>query len=325
MGRKIALQEATADVATPSVIRRPRVHAWTASILLHALILTGLWFAHFPQDRERAGEPIIPLATVSHVQKVMQSSVAVPKPRVKLPSEPANTRAATLSRPLLTGGLDQSRPGVSDADVDGSTRIGSQPYVANVPADSPALTGRVSFFGSYSEHRKICYVVDCSGSMKGLFKTVQTRLKQSIADLQTDQYFHVIFFGDGKLKEFAGGKLQRATERNKTAAFDFIDSVHPAGTTNALAALERAMKIRDLDGNAPSVVYFLTDGFDLDGKGSALFSSRIADMAGSFAPATQINTIGFWPQDDDRSVLEAIAARSGGECVLIAGDTDADD
>lgn len=318
MDRKMALQEAATGTVTPGIARRPGTHAWMVSIFVHALILAGLWFVRFPQDRGLAGPQIVPLATVSHVRKVTQSSAVIPKPKVRLPSESARPHTETSGRSLITARLDEGRPGISAAAD--RPAIGAQSRVPEVPDDTQGLVGRIGFFGSYSQHRKVCYVVDCSGSMKGLFAHVQDRLKQSIGDLQPDQYFNIIFFGNAKLREFADGKLNRASDRNKSAACDFVDSMHPAGTTNAQAAIERALKTRDIDGNAPSVIYFLTDGFDLEAKGSASFSRNVTEMAERFAPATEINTIGFWPQDDDRTVLEAIARQTGGACVLIAGD-----
>jgi hypothetical protein len=314
--REMEFQQAPTGTAavTPPTTRRPGLYAWAASILVHVLILAALWFVHFPQDRGHTGDPVVPLAAVTNVQKMTQTAAIIPKPRVRLPSKSVKPRTTTLSGPLLTGRPGENQPDTSTHDH--LAPSGPQSYMPDVPAD---LNDRIEFFGSYSQHRKVCYVVDCSGSMRGLFKSVQSRLRQSISDLQPDQYFHIIFFGDGKLKEFGSARLHRASENNKSAAFDFIDSVRPAGTTNALAALERALKIRDVDGNPPAVVYFLTDGFDLDGKGSTRFAGKTAEIVKQ-AAAIQINTIGFWPQDEDRTMLEAIAARSGGKCVLITGD-----
>ena len=100
---------------------------------------------------------------------------------------------------------------------------------------------RIGFFGSFTERRKICYLVDCSGSMRGVFRRVRKELKESIGNLQRDQYFHIIFFGGGRLIEFSNGRLLRVTEKAKFSACDFIDSVEPVEQTNAL---ERGMQIR---------------------------------------------------------------------------------
>jgi hypothetical protein len=158
--------------------------------------------------------------------------------------------------------------------------------------------------------------------MRGIFVQVRKKLKESIGKLQPDQYFYIIFFGGGRLFEFGNDKLLRATSKTKSAACDFIDSVRPAGQTNALVALERAVQIRDGSGSAASLVYFLTDGFELTIEDEQRFSQKIANLLARFAPRTRINTIGFWPQKGDRKMLEAVAKQSGGEFVLV---TDGDE
>ena len=182
------------------------------------------------------------------------------------------------------------------------------------------LSGRIEFFGSGGRERKVCYLVDCSGSMQGIFTQVRKKLKESIAALQPDQYFYLIFFGGGKLYEVGEGKLLRATPKAKSAAKVFIDTIRPAGRTNAAAALERVVRIGDGKGTGASLVYFLTDGFELTNEDAAAFPNRIADLLEQFAPAMRIDTIAFLPQADDRKMLEAIAKQSGGEFVCIGGD-----
>ena len=187
---------------------------------------------------------------------------------------------------------------------------------------SPAsgeFPGRIGFFSNTGGQRKVCYLVDCSGSMQGIFTQVREKLKDSIAALQPDQYFYVIFFGDGKLYEIGDGKLLRATPKAKAAANDFVDSVRPAGRTNAVAALERVVEIQDGKGISPSLAYFLTDGFELSGEDTAAFPRRIANLLEKWAPEMKINTIAFLPQADDRIMLETIARQSGGEFLCIGG------
>jgi Mg-chelatase subunit ChlD len=153
--------------------------------------------------------------------------------------------------------------------------------------------------------------------MRGILGGVRKKLAESIKSLQPDQYFYIIFFGGDRLLEFGDGRPVRATERAKSTAYDFIDSVRPAGQTNAMAALERAVQIRDDSGFSPSVIYFLTDGFELTTEDAQEFSQKVASLLKRFAPATRINTIGFWPQSDDRRMLETIARQSGGEFVFV--------
>jgi Mg-chelatase subunit ChlD len=156
--------------------------------------------------------------------------------------------------------------------------------------------------------------------MRGMFTKVRKQLTQSINKLWPDQYFYIIFFGGGKIYETGGGKLVRATEKAKHQAHAFIESVNPAGQTNAIAALKRAMQIRDEQQHSAEVVYFLTDGFELTGKAGEEFLQHALRMQKQFAPLTQINTIGFWPQRSDRLLLERLSKQSGGEPVFVGDD-----
>ncbi|MHC4221189.1 MAG: vWA domain-containing protein, partial [Planctomycetota bacterium] len=101
------------------------------------------------------------------------------------------------------------------------------------------------------------------------------------------------------------------------SAHKLINSVEPKGKTNALAAIEKALRIRDNNANAPAVIYFLTDGFELAGLEGRQFTSEVAELLKKFAPTSKINTIGFWPQRSDRDILSTIALQSNGRAVFI--------
>jgi Mg-chelatase subunit ChlD len=154
--------------------------------------------------------------------------------------------------------------------------------------------------------------------MQGIFSRVQQKLKDSISALEPDQYFYIIFFSGNRLIEFGDGKLLRATKQNKSDAAGFIDSVQPAGTTNAMAAMEKVMQIRDWHTGAPTVVYFLTDGFELTPEDAQLFSKKISAALKETTAPVKVNTIGFWPQTGDRQLLETIASHTGGDFVLVS-------
>ena len=155
--------------------------------------------------------------------------------------------------------------------------------------------------------------------MRGLWRRVQEELVDSIGKLQQDYYFCVIVFGGGSILESGGGKMVRATEQAKKEAYSFIGSIQPRGMTNATAALERAIMIKDRAGAGASAIYFLTDGFELSEQDGSRFAHKVATMHRSFAPKTQINTIGFWCTEQDGSVLDRIAKESGGQFTFITG------
>jgi hypothetical protein len=282
-----------------------------ASIAVHLIVLVVFGLVKFSQSKTQLRDVPIPTATVSQVKKLIEAAPIIPKPKIKKPGKAEFAGGMDTAAHKLTAGriFEAARPGNKVFGDLAKPSVSESVYV---------LSPRIEFFGSFTDLRKVCYLVDCSGSMQGVFGRVQRKLKESISGLQADQYFYIIFFGADKLFESGGGRLLRAGEKAKSSAYDFIDSIQPAGLTNAPAALERAVQIRDGRGISPSVIYFLTDGFELTAKGTQIFSQRVADLLKRFAPSTRINTIGFWPQSSDRKMLEEIARQSGGEFVLIS-------
>ena len=295
--------------------------AWAVSIAVHLTVLTVFGLFKLSPSNAPGEQPATPTAGISQVKKLIQTALIIPKPKIKSPvkSRPGGLVAERLGGPASPHfAVPPSGPSPSDlpklAKPAGSMRDFS-------PAGAMILPAGIEFFGSWTDQRKVCYLVDCSGSMQGIFGRVREELAESIRNLQPDQYFYIIFFGGDRLFEFGDGRLVRATPQAKSAACDFVDSIQPAGRTNALAALERTVQIRDDSGNSAAVVYFLTDGFELTGEDTHRFGQKIANLLRRFAPTTRINTIGFWPAGQDRQLLETIAKQSGGEFVSVAEDS----
>ncbi len=179
--------------------------------------------------------------------------------------------------------------------------------------------GSVEFFSSKIDSRRVCFVVDCSGSMKGLFGRVKKELINSIESLQQDQYFSIIFFGGDKLLEFENAGLARASRNAKSRAVAFIESVEPRGQTNAAAAFEKLSHVCDSMDQRPSAVFFLTDGFELTERDNGEFLRFILDLLQRHLSRSAVNTIGFWPDENDCHMLQEIAERTGGEFTRIGG------
>jgi len=289
-----------------------RLYAFAASVLFHIIILACFAVTKFSQAKlpDRGNES--QSATLGQVKALAKSQPVMTKPKVKRKSsapKSVNDRTADID----VGQIFNSKDTAEQAEI-----FEKPEDISNVADEINQLeSGQVEFFGSRSYQQSICYVVDCSGSMKGLFEQVRRNLKRSISNLQADQYFYVIFFGDNHVFEFSPGQMVRASSSAKSKAYNFIDSIKSKGKTNALAALKRAVKIRDHCQNCPGVIYFLTDGFELGEEKTNLFITEATRLIGQFAAETRVNTIGFWVQNDDGKILKAIAERSGGESVLI--------
>jgi len=248
-----------------------------------------------------------PAINLQMIERVVAEPTLKPKPRIE-PITPAPVQEET-TLPLITD-PDPSPPA--------ETQSLPEPIESEVCESVEPVVNEVEFFGRKSVVQRVCYVVDCSGSMYGSMYLVKEQLKQSILNLNSQQTFSVIFFTQGqKIMTLGDGTLQPATVKAKSKAVKLIESVRPGGSTDAEHALQWAMKRKSADGYHPEVIYFLTDGFDLDADRSKAFVKRVDHMRRFSAPGTVLHTIGFWPQPQDRRMLRSLAENAGGEFIEI--------
>ncbi len=282
--------------------------AWTLSIVIHSILFLAFGGARFSGTISKQDDNRPRADVTAQMIKASENKSVTPKPRVKrifpkrvsLRPDRKPMELPTAAKLQLTA-EDQPDFNITHASSD------------ELSADNILTSSGTAFFGQFTEFRKICYVVDASGSMHGRLGLVKEQLRSSIADLKPDQYFYVIFFKNGNvLLESGYGNMHRASPSAKSKAYTFIDNVRPGGATNAVNALRRAMEIRDSLSNPPEQLYFLTDGFDL-GEGSAGFSAGIESMRQKLAPNVRINTIGFWTEQTDVEILTGLAKLSGGQ------------
>jgi hypothetical protein len=287
------------------------IWAWLVSLGVHIGLLAVFAFVKFSQFSNISSPATESTVTITQIEKLTKQSRIWPKPKIKrlLPDQ----HTAFRKKPMDFSGRVKIEPPNKSQQLPKISGTGSIALLSG----GGVLSDTVEFFGQKTNLRKICYVVDCSGSMQGLLGRVRKQLKDSIANLQPDQYFYIIFFRGEQLLESGHGRLVRATTKTKSAANDFIDSARPGGTTNAINALERAMRIRDQLGRSAELIYFLTDGLDLEDGNTARFSRLVENLRKKLAPAVKINTIGFWAQHADCEILRAVARRSGGEFINI--------
>jgi Mg-chelatase subunit ChlD len=296
--------------------RRIKLYALGVSVFAH---IVGLSIFAAMKVSQTAPLRLQTTTTVSINQaaKLADRQAVTPKPKVV----PAEVESGPIVKSTAKGVATNINP-VFDLPKENYHRQAEevrQPIQPQVSANtiSGESAANIEFFDSPAQGRRICYVVDCSGSMGGLWKRVQAELVDSIGKLQQDYYFCVIVFGGGSILESGGGKMVRATEQAKKEAEELVAAVRPRGGTNATAALERAIMIKDKTGTGASVIYFLTDGFELSEQDGSRFAHKVATLHRSFAPKTQINTIGFWCGEQDGKVLEMIAKESGGKFVMV--------
>lgn len=303
------------SVGSETIFKSSRTGALTLwalllSVSLHLVLFSVFALVRFSTSSALASSTVPATLNLAQVKKIAESSPVIPKPKIKRSQLTPNlSNPAFRSFDLSVPKTKPSSQGVHMPEVAAGEMLAI--------SSGSLLPERTEFFGVSTTLRKICYVVDCSGSMHGLFGRVREQLKSSVQDLQQDQYFNIIFFRNGQLLELTDGRLMRATPKAKSTAFKFINQVQPGGTTNPLDALKRAMQLRDGTGKAPQLIYFLTDGLDFEQRadGSRRFSLLVENLRETLAPETRINTIGFWAEYNDQKILQVVAKHSGGEFV----------
>lgn len=248
--------------------------------------------------------PQRPAMNVQMIEHAVAQAMPKPKPRI----EP-------ISKPVVRPEPEQP-PLIAEPSTPKPVQVTES--VESMIDEAPPVVNEVEFFGQKSIVERICYVVDCSGSMYGQMYQVKEQLKSSILRLNSQQAFCVVFFMEGqKILTTGDGMLQAATAQAKSKAIKLIDSVRPSGSTDAEHALQQALRLKDSEGGCPEVVYFLTDGFDLDSQHSARFVERVDHLRRSLAPAAVLHTIGFWPQPLDRQMLRRLAGNANGQFIEI--------
>jgi hypothetical protein len=280
---------------------------WLISISLHLVLFGVFALLKFTNISTFAASSATQTLTTAQIKQIAQTPTISPKPKIKKTLPKNSSRKIPLDLSATQKPIQQTQ---TIASITPSLTDDQLPI-------TQSNSDKTEFFGSFTDQRKICYVVDCSGSMQGRLAMVQNQLKNSIQTLQPDQYFYIIFFKENSLIESAHGRLTRATPKSKKAAFDLIDSITFSGPTNAINAIERAMNIRDYLGKSPALIYFLTDGFDLDDSRTTGFAVNIEKMRKKLAPSTRINTIGFWIGQSDQRILKTVALNSRGQFVNI--------
>jgi len=270
---------------------------WAVSAAVHAVCLGSLAFVYAPAGSQPAEAGAGAFSSNQAVGRVLEVEPTAPKPRLK---------PLRAQRPLPSA----VQKGTFAAAAEERAEKG--PIVPTTLSED-LIEPAVNFFGARRAAGRICFVVDCSGSMFGRMGLVRRQLIEAVHRLTPDQFFSIVFFGGtGEYFETGAGGLRRASPSAKQEAIRLIVSVRPGGRTDAMSALAKAMALRTPAGQGPDLIYFLTDGFDLDSEGAFDFLEQADAMRKQMAPQAVLHTIGFWTAPVDCQVLQHLADRSGG-------------
>ena len=288
--------------------KKRKVSAWAVSIIVHAAVLMILAFVQFSKGFSQPAALPTPKASITQVDKVINKELVVPKPKVK--------NASSINRPKRKN-LFASTNEISRNEATNVIAVSDKQDLETLFGNSSSnINNAIDFFGNKTYQRKICYVVDCSGSMLGLFRDVRINLTDSISSLRPDNFFNVIIFRGGQTIELSSDTLLRATTLNINKASDMIAKApRPLGSPDAYGAIRKALSLKDPSGYKPDVIYFLTDGFDFSAESNADFAVEVEEMRQQLSPTTRIHTVGFWTNRADAEMLKQIALKSQGKFV----------
>ena len=292
-------------------VQNSNIKIWAIgiSIAFHLVLLAVFVVIKF--STPAVVEQVIPQASIMQISSMAKNEPITPKPRIKRII--SSQGSASNWQIPLDEAPKQNFLAYDDNDVQYPQTAGGM-----MPASGGAGSSRsVAFFGNYTNKRKICFVVDCSGSMKGLFGRVRKQLEECISELEPDQFFAIIFFGGDRLIELDKTGMVRATPFRKQKALEFIKTITPGGRTDGLRALTRAMQMRDSLGNASGTIYFLTDAFELDPKGAKVFCQDVLKIRAKYAPQSSLHPIMFWPEYTDKQILRTLAENTSGQFTAI--------
>ena len=185
----------------------------------------------------------------------------------------------------------------------------SDPVMANLPAaelsihpPGESVFEKPAFFGTHVSGKRIAFVIDRSGSMRGKkFRNARKEVLDTLSSLNPTQKFYVVFFDRGLLRMFGDKgpkKMLPATPDNLKRFNKWVSKVDVGSGTMPFQAMKVVMALR------PDTLFLLTDGsFDAGDKTVAHFSTKKSK-------GFRIHTIGIEHRDD--GTLEKLAKTSGG-------------
>lgn len=235
-----------------------KAFGWVISIMIHGCIAAGLLIVGIQASRQVEEERERPRTTIERPAREMvevrhvELETATRRPQLRM--EPALTYLAKMSSDNMPSEriLSVSSDAAGDFTAAGETG----------PAGSV-------FCGSRGKGQRVCFVVDCSGSMVIAFEYVRHELGRSLGELEPDQYFNVVFFaGRQPVRQFSG-RLERAHAGNRRRARAYIGQSdiqllpvmdEAEATAGVIKGMEKALAVRTSRHEAADLIFLLTDG-----------------------------------------------------------------
>ena len=284
---------------------------WLSSVVFHIAIFLFIAFLVAPQGRGGTGLRTLHLSFSKHdgdldgPAAIMEVDVPDEEPEPD-PAEPKAEEPAPAESPDQTAVTSSGTGNDASDDASRSAR------------NSDAARG--SFFGIESPGQEFVYILDMSGSMKGLrFRRAAAELIRSVNELDPSQKFYVFLFNKYTRMMFGyrtiTPRLVQATHENKQRLSNWINSTSPEGGTDPRKALHLATRMN------PSAIFILSDGEFTDDD--QVFDAGLGDVGDTFSMMEAldsnvlVHSIAF-EDPQSRENMERLAEMTGGGYRFVA-------
>jgi hypothetical protein len=234
------------------------------SAALHGLIALSLWTLlglRTPSATDQPlGEVLVSVSEGDWTLTLAPASPPVP------PSAAASTtdEAEEQELPIRVEPLVPSAVSSSDAGEAPHVQGVSQPVRRQRARDGPANGAAhpaPTFFDVPIRACRIVFIIDRSTSMwaNGGLEAAKRELLALLKQLPAEARFQVLFYNNS-VEMLPGAERDgylRVAEQTRREAAQFVERLRPAGSTNHLGALRRALALK------PDEIFLVTDGEDL--------------------------------------------------------------
>lgn len=288
-----------------------------ASAVAHVVLILFLAFVTLRMPKEPAGMAFASAPVESTEESVeLVQPIEASEPESSEPTEPAEA-ALDLTSELTA----VSSSTISDSLGEMATPADMVSSAAMSAVSSSIPSTSASFFGAAAGGNNFCYVIDCSGSMKGgPWEAARAELLKSLSSLKPRQRFYIILFGreiDALPKpgsrEPASFALY-ASKENLEHTRRWLMGISVAGRAGASPknAIEMALE------KEPDCIYLLTDGVTRV-KDVAQFireQNRVYDIINGEQVKAPIHTIAYYSLDG-QTLMRQIASENRGQFIYV--------
>ena len=258
---------------TAQITKTPQWRIWGIVALCHGLIFITLAITSSSEPLSKSSPKIAPAGLIEALMEQIEVKTVVTDLQMDDLSDPIfdddmyNTLDTLETRSLPTE--REAVIAVSSPDHLVTKNTFTRISMATIDQIDSNAVFASSFCGTRTTAaKKICFIVDHSGSMVIAFEYVRKELLKAIKHLSPAQSFHIIFFADSQPMPLPNGHLRRATVDNRKQSAHFVSQVK-TGTFRGLneqpwqglaKAVELAIMPNDNSIAKPDLIYILTDG-----------------------------------------------------------------